>query len=652
MNCVLQRMQRVGGWGLGVCLALISLGCESKLKSALEFAGENRHELELVLRHYSFDKADSLKYEAARFLIENMPFHYGYAGKGMNDFRLYYPAFCEKDISRQELIDRVKNFRGNFSDLYPEYDITKLDHVFLIQHIENAFAALKYPWNKDLTFAEFCECVLPYRIGNEQVENWMPVYRDCFEETIRELAESDADKRTVAVALKDSLRRRRYEVIDGATMKLELRPSDYLKAAGGACPEITSMMMYTLRSVGLPVQYDHVIQWANRSQGHSWNSLSIDGVSYPFGMSDDVEFGRHFEARAHERMGKVYRRTFSFQPQSLFNQPGAADERIPAVLRSPFFKDVSESYFDGIDVTLKLTIPIRPKKKFAYLAVFDNRNWVPIAWSRIKNGRVTFENIEKGCAYMVMYYHESTLHPATDPFTVSKDGDVVIRTPGSDCVSVTLKRKYPIFFDLNFILNRMKNGQFQVADNPSFNNAKTIYITPEIQEIRPYYVDVDSVACKYIRYFSARGAFVSMAEIEFYDPSGKSLSGEVIGTEGSYMDIGNDKYKLFDKDPLTYFDAPTGSRCWGGLAFDSVQTVKRIMYLPRNDDNFIQANEHYELYYCREGEFVSLGRRVGDGSNVLRYDNVPRNSMLLLRNHTKGSEERIFTWENESQVWW
>ena len=37
---------------------------------------------------------------------------------------------------------------------------------------------------------------------------------------------------------------------------------------------------------------------------------------------------------------------------------------------------------------------------------------------------------------------------------------------------------------------------------------------------------------------------------------------------------------------------------------------------------------------------------------VLYVDNVPTNALLLLRNHTKGKEERIFTYENGEQVWW
>lgn len=60
-----------------VCVCLIffffpSCRQETALERALRLAGDNRQELERVLLHY---KDDSLKQEAARFLIENMPYH-------------------------------------------------------------------------------------------------------------------------------------------------------------------------------------------------------------------------------------------------------------------------------------------------------------------------------------------------------------------------------------------------------------------------------------------------------------------------------------------------------------------------------------------------------------------------------------------------
>lgn len=52
---------------------IVITGCDSSsaLDRALDMAGDNRIELEKVLDHF---KDDSLKYKAAVFLIENMPY--------------------------------------------------------------------------------------------------------------------------------------------------------------------------------------------------------------------------------------------------------------------------------------------------------------------------------------------------------------------------------------------------------------------------------------------------------------------------------------------------------------------------------------------------------------------------------------------------
>ena len=244
-------------------LAWICAGCESRLEAALELAGENRPELEAVLQHYSGDKADSLKYRAARFLIENLPLHYGYAGKGLEDFKCDFDSlFCDKDIPRQVLRGRAENYNPDLTGVHPAFDLSELGREFLIRHIDNAFATLDYPWTKGLSFGDFCEYILPYRVENELAEDWMPHYRDFLAEIIRPLQQAGADRYTAARTIQDSLRRMDYEVIDESVMRVALRPSDYLRAAGGACPEITSLMWYALRSVGLPVNYDYILQCA------------------------------------------------------------------------------------------------------------------------------------------------------------------------------------------------------------------------------------------------------------------------------------------------------------------------------------------------------------------------------------------------------
>ena len=60
---------------------LLLAGCSKDnmyLREALKAAGENRTELEMVLEHYRTEDIDPLKYEAAKYLIANMPAHYSY----------------------------------------------------------------------------------------------------------------------------------------------------------------------------------------------------------------------------------------------------------------------------------------------------------------------------------------------------------------------------------------------------------------------------------------------------------------------------------------------------------------------------------------------------------------------------------------------
>lgn len=80
--------------------------------------------------------------------------------------------------------------------------------------------------------------------------------------------------------------------------------------------------------------------------------------------------------------------------------------------------------------------------------------------------------------------------------------------------------------------------------------------------------------------------------------------------------------------------------------------MARIIFLPRNDDNFIREGEEYELFYWNHGTWMSLGRKTGNFEAVLEYGNAPAHALFRLHNRTKGSEERIFTYEDGKQIWW
>lgn len=135
-------------------------------------------------------------------------------------------------------------------------------------------------------------------------------------------------------------------------------------------------------------------------------------------------------------------------------------------------------------------------------------------------------------------------------------------------------------------------------------------------------------------------------------PSGEKLKGEPFGSQGK-------KYnpyipeKCFDGNYLTFFeDSRSGDfDKYVGLKLDIPQQISKIRFIARNDMNSIQVGNLYELFYWNNQEFESLGQMIATNQELV-YKNVPKGALLWLRNLTEGKEERVFTYENNKQVWW
>ena len=116
--------------------------------------------------------------------------------------------------------------------------------------------------------------------------------------------------------------------------------------------------------------------------------------------------------------------------------------------------------------------------------------------------------------------------------------------------------------------------------------------------------------------------------------------------------LGNKIQQMFDGNVLTFYTNYTKKSTWIGVEFENPVSISQISFLPRNDDNFIREDEIYQLYYWCKDEWHLLQTMKGKKDGILIVNNVPQNALLLLHNATKGKEERIFTYENDNQVWW
>lgn len=59
------------------------------------------------------------------------------------------------------------------------------------------------------------------------------------------------------------------------------------------------------------------------------------------------------------------------------------------------------------------------------------------------------------------------------------------------------------------------------------------------------------------------------------------LSGTIIGTSGSYNNLGNTKEKAMDGDLASFFDGPTADGVWVGLDLGLAKTISKVKYAPR-----------------------------------------------------------------------
>ena len=174
---------------------LFSCQPKTNLERALYMAGKNRSEIKKVLKHYSKNRADSLKLKAAKFLIENMDTYYFYSSPELD---LYY-AELDSIYSLNERYEVITYEQQNLLNSLQKPDqkdfkiIKDINYVkadFLIDNIDRAFEDWQLPHTNDLSFDDFCEYLLPYKSAATELPDF---WRSTFKETFLHYATTGID---------------------------------------------------------------------------------------------------------------------------------------------------------------------------------------------------------------------------------------------------------------------------------------------------------------------------------------------------------------------------------------------------------------------------------------------------------------------------
>ena len=629
---------------------------DSMLEDALELAGSNRPELQKVLDHYA---DDSLKLEAAKFLIRYMPGHTSYADTvTIKRYALAVDSIASSMKEEENInlickaIDQMAHKMG-IDTLKQVEDCQIITADYLIRNIDVAFYDWQQgPWAKHVSFDDFCEWILPYKVEeNQPLDDWRSRLKTFHTGSTYELAYCDQLRNSPLAATKilnGTLAFVLHPRTDAAVLYPNI-PMEYrAHIPCGRCNDYSYMTAIIFRSHGIPTSVDYTPQWAKRSMGHSWNAvLCDDGQLFSFeGIASKLDEKQPLvEVRA-----KIYRHTYSWNKE-LVNLNNSGEE-VPKEFQDIFVRDVTKEIIHCSDVTLKVH---KTKHKYAYLHVFDNQKWVPVAYGTIKKGKATFKDMGQNIMYLPAVYTDGKMEPIAAPFILNYDGSIrKIVADNNKKQDMVLDRKYPIKeFSYQYV-PRLKDGEFQGSNDPDF---KTFHVAHHIKDGKPsgQYVQVSDTLppCRYWRYTSDNGSsFCNIAEVMFFAKGEKEkLQGTVIGTEGSWGNNPNrTKETVFDGDILTSFDAPEGRGCWAGLDMGEPKKLDHIIYYGRGDGNGVEIGDEYELFYWDNG-WKSMGRQKAKTVYV-RYKSVPQNALYYFRNLTKGTEERIFTFEDGKQVWW
>jgi hypothetical protein len=602
----------------------------------LKQAGDNRGELEKVLKHYSRNPADSLKLRAAEFLIVNMPGKYSaYYDAPWNDVATVYLRW-----SSSPDIGKVLDVYGIGEPVKRE-DVKYITAEYLISNIELSFREWQErPWGKHIPFDAFCEEILPYRIDCEPLENWRAKALASFADLDTVLKRPGMTSVEACRTVNDKLPRFRVDK-DFSQMNF----SQLMSASRGTCDNMAALAAFTMRALGIPVTVDFTPHWAKSKTGHSWNTVRDSAGNHVSFMGAETNPYRPHQGNTLLK-AKAYRKMFALQQNIL-----AEERHIPDLLGNHRnMKDITSEHAGIADtVTVPLTGTSPLPNGYVYLALLYGNEWYPVAWSACGGESALFTSVGKDIVYLPVSFSDGRQIPAGDPFLLDSGGDVNVfsRNPDTlltfDSIIAPAALSYP---------PRMLNGVFECACRPDFSDARVLHAVDRIPEY-PYREAVlkTPAKCRYVRYRSPPGGWCNVAEIIFYGRDGKPVPGTNTGSPGAWNGTEMTCDKAFDGDTVTFYDAATANDAWTGLDFGESKTVCRIRYYPRMNENRISGGIEYELFFMTGDGWTSLGKpAVSNGSSI--QFRAPAQGLFYVKNSTlKWNGAAILSVKGRKQYW-
>jgi len=534
-----------------------------------KMSSSNQKKFEKIIHHFG-GKKNELKLKATFFIIENINDFGFYSGTQLDQYNALFEVLAAKPEDYKDklpwysteidkIFDSLELVYGKLDPkmLYYKKDVDAFTVKSFIQYIDDAFEAWQNPWSQSVSFNDFCEYILPYRLGSEPLENWRPMFIKRYGHVLDSLP-ANATRVQVGKLLNDDTKLK-YATGLGRYITA-IAPSNMIKSRFGSCADMSTYKALVMRSFGIPVCTDFFPQWGNDHNNHYWNGM-MDQKGVMISM-DSVIGDRNSWVAYKYQIAKVYRKTFSKQPQMLALQKFNRQD-IPPLFQDVRLVDVTDKYIAVSDYefstkTLPADVPL------VYLCVFNDHGFTPIAFGQVVDQKVKFTDIGRNVLFFPMYIKNQQFNPAGVPFVIDSNEAINYKYPADKSENITLTRKYYMHERKVDWLRCLVKGQFQGANSADFSDAKTLASIQKIPSQHKEELKVRATgAYKFYRFLfdpselelEYDDAGASISEIEFMDVNGNILKGKPMGTDPkNYSEYTPDK--CFDGNVLSFFEDP------------------------------------------------------------------------------------------------
>lgn len=596
-----------------------------------------------VLAHYQQANCHQ-QYEAALYLINNMHGHTSPTGLGIEQYTNKIKAFPPKtNIGK---LSKAWNdcHTGNSTQMVPDSSI--IDNDYLIANIDDAFQTWQQtPWKSHVSFQLFYEYILPYKVMSEYISNdWRQQLRTAYQG----LLDGVTDIKEAFVILRKEVMRRVSNSNSFTPFCLDVMSYEHIRRAN--CDQRCILLASVLRAFGIPAAVDYVPVWADYStMGHTWVSLVL-GRHETFTVYEDESYPKRFnridasqfiddstfldtlhcpyQIKNKKKVSKIYRIGYGISGDGLFG------------LHS---HDVSEEY--GLDG--RLSVPCHAADSVMLCTFLSGKDWKPVSRILTVHGQAVFEHLGKGVVYLPIVAENGRNKPITPPVIVEDDGTERYLCAAKDSLSIALDRKYPLCAYMPVQWQKLIGSTIEGANTPFFDSVDTLAVIGTMPYSKTTITIDTPNQYRYVRFKSPNREIALLSELSFMDSNNRICTGRYLSEQ---VDT-NRLSLLFDGDKETKIKAFQPGY-WVGIDLgESPHALDHIVLTPVSDGNDIQKGHLYELHGY-DGGWKLLGRRFAKDDSSLVFDRIPAGMLLLLKDKTRGHEERIFEYTNHQQIWY